>query len=803
VRGIVLAGQGQLAATAVCAASWRDATGEPAVVLVDHPDLVAPHRRVHGPEVRVLSWADLDVEPEARGDLVLAACAAVAEPGEVCVVLPHSALVLAPPAALVEAAARSEPAAARRAAQPPEEEDRRRPTADDVRALGPVHGGLLAVRADDPRAEAIRELLDGAADDAAIVVVDDPGCGVAWWNLHERPLERRGEVLTAGGAPVSVLDLDGWDPRHAHMLHPDMTRLLGSEDPVLRGVVAEYAERRTAAAVAGAVPEPVPWPGDPVLAALVADQPADERAALLRGARGARERFAAWLAGTDPEDTVWGLNRYLVALRRVRYDLQAAFPDLADRTDSAAYLAWAREHGRAQGIPEAFLGPVAALGETGTAAGDGPAAAGDDGPEGEGPTAPEAPGRLDGVNLVGLFDEPALGVAEIARQVEAGLRHGGVPVRRVTVDRRGRPLPAEDDGPFPFRVTIACVNADLLPVVRHRLRHRVPSDGHHVAVWWWELEEVPDAWAPAMELVHEVWAGTRFVAEAFERRFDRTVRHVPLGLATLADVAALPSVIADDDRPYVLVAFDHASRAERKNPIGAIRAFDRAELGDGVRLVVKSVNGEHWPREHEAVRLAALDATADVVLLDERIAAGAQAALVAGAAAHLALHRAEGLGLTIVESLLRGVPVVATDYGGSTDLLDERTGWPVPWSPAVVPEGLDPYPAGARWAEPDEAAAAAALREVLAGGPDVRARASAGRAAARARAARIASGDDLVAATSAVLAEVGADDARRWAEHEAAMAADRRALLERGRAEGRRQAEARRLSRRVRAKLRR
>jgi hypothetical protein len=35
------------------------------------------------------------------------------------------------------------------------------------------------------------------------------------------------------------------------------------------------------------------------------------------------------------------------------------------------------------------------------------------------------------------------------------------------------------------------------------------------------------------------------------------------------------------------------------------------------------------------------------------------------------------------------------------------------------------------------------------------------------------------------------------------MAADRRALLERGRAEGRRQAEARRLSRRVRAKLRR
>lgn len=739
--GVVLASQDDGPASVVAARTWTAVTGDPVVVLVDHPDLVAPVTALHGGgDVR--SWAQAGTDPGATGALLAAVLDGTA-PGTTVVVLPAGALVLAAPDALASAAGEYGVAVARRGHASAVPVDDLRPTGADVAAAGAWHPSLLALRAGDERATAFLAWWDEvpsasrdgvlAAREDRFAPVDDPGTGVGWWNLHERPLTWDGGRLLAAGVPACVVDLGGWRPDHGHLLHPDMTRLLASGDPALRRLVATYAGHRAAA---GEPQRPLStWPEDPPLVELLAQAPGRLRTPALRDDPGAREAFLAWVAETDREDTVWGISRYLLALRRHRHDLQLAFPDLDDRADAARYLDWARRDGPAAGVDARFVAHVAEL---------------------EDPV-PDAllgaRGAAAGVNVIGLFGEPALGIAEIARQVRRGLEGAGVPVTPVTVDRRGRPSPGDGDGPLPHRVTIACVNADLLPVVARRLARRLPDDGALVGVWWWELQQVPGSWDPAIALVDEIWAGTRFVAEAFAARTDVPVRTVPLGLTALEPPSAAPDVVAADDRPYVLVSFDYASRIERKNPDGAIEAFRRADLGPGVRLVVKSVNGDLWPREAELVRLAAQDAGEDrVLLLDEPLSAGAQAALVAGAAAHLALHRSEGLGLTIVEALMRGVPVIATDHGGSTDLLTPATGWPVPFAPGRVPPGCDPYPAGAAWAEPDLDAAAGALREVLAGGPAVDERVAAGRRAADERAARIAAGTDLAAAARDALA---------------------------------------------------
>lgn len=736
--GVVFASPDEPAASVVAAESWTRSTGGRVAVLARHPDLVRPLQGMH-PDAHVRSWAQASTPPGADGALL---AATVSELGadDVVVLLPRRALVLGPPTSLVDAAREHGVALIARGEGAPVGDDDLRPTAADVGRRGALHDELVGLRARDDRATAFLQWWDTVAgeDRAGLlsspargaVVVADAGTGVGWWNLHERPLARDGERLTAGGAPVSIVDLDGWSPQHPHMLHPDMTRLLGSADPALRWLVERYATHWS-------VPD-VPaeglsvWPEDPQLAELLDQAPAGLRTPALRDDPGARDAFLEWAADTDPEDTVWGINRYLLSLRRRRHDLRIAFPDLQDRDDALRFVEWARRDGPAAGVPERYLGRVPVLEQV--PAPDGRSAA-----------------RRDGVNLIGIFGEPALGIAEIARQVRRGLEGAGTPVASVSVDRRGRPDPTEGDAPLPYDVTVACVNADLLPVVARRLARRLPPAGALVGVWWWELEEVPASWDAAIELVDEIWAGTGFVARAFEAHTDVPVRRVPLGLATPPEVTALRSLVGRDPRPYVLVTFDHASRIQRKNPVGAIEAFRRADLGPDVRLVVKSVNGDLWPREAERVRLAAVDAGSDrVQVLDARLPAGEQAALVAGAAAHLALHRSEGLGLTIVEAMMQGVPVVATDYGGSTDLLHDGTGWPVPWTPGVVPPGCSPYPAGAAWAEPDLDAAASALGVVLSGGPDVEARVAAGRSAADARARRIAEGIDIVAAVRQV-----------------------------------------------------
>lgn len=41
----------------------------------------------------------------------------------------------------------------------------------------------------------------------------DPGWNVAYWNLHERPLERRTDTWFAGGSPLTFFHFSGFDPR--------------------------------------------------------------------------------------------------------------------------------------------------------------------------------------------------------------------------------------------------------------------------------------------------------------------------------------------------------------------------------------------------------------------------------------------------------------------------------------------------------------------------------------------------------------------------------------------------------------
>jgi len=87
--------------------------------------------------------------------------------------------------------------------------------------------------------------------------------------------------------------------------------------------------------------------------------------------------------------------------------------------------------------------------------------------------------------------------------------------------------------------------------------------------------------------------------------------------------------------------------------------------------------------------------------------------LLSACDACLSLHRSEGLGLLPIECMYLGKPVVATDYGGVTDYLDETTGFPVPYELRRLGTSYGPYPEGAAWAEPSIRHAVEQMRRVI------------------------------------------------------------------------------------------
>ncbi|MCE3376040.1 glycosyltransferase family 4 protein, partial [Staphylococcus aureus] len=51
--------------------------------------------------------------------------------------------------------------------------------------------------------------------------------------------------------------------------------------------------------------------------------------------------------------------------------------------------------------------------------------------------------------------------------------------------------------------------------------------------------------------------------------------------------------------------------------------------------------------------------------------------LMAAADIYASPHSSEGFGLTVAEAMAVGKPVVATDYAGTRDFVDEGCGYPV------------------------------------------------------------------------------------------------------------------------------
>ncbi len=170
-----------------------------------------------------------------------------------------------------------------------------------------------------------------------------------------------------------------------------------------------------------------------------------------------------------------------------------------------------------------------------------------------------------------------------------------------------------------------------------------------------------------------------------------------------------------DDAFIFLYTFNFLSYMERKNPLAAIAAFRRAFGDHGesspAQLVLKTSQSDFAPAARRAIDDAIGDAA--VVVVDEYLDRPETDALTDAADCYVSLHRSEGFGLTVAEAMALGTPVIATPYSGVADFFNLNNGFPVRYQLVTLTEDAGPYPAGARWAEPDITHAAERMREVV------------------------------------------------------------------------------------------
>lgn len=315
------------------------------------------------------------------------------------------------------------------------------------------------------------------------------------------------------------------------------------------------------------------------------------------------------------------------------------------------------------------------------------------------------------VVITGFFNE-TLGIGRAARLTADALEAAGVEVirqdARILLDQgkfRSETLPGGPGG-----VWLLHCNPDEAAIVMARFPPAQWKNRYRIGYWAYELSTAPAHWIEFSENYHELWAPSRFTADALAGA-DCPVTVQPHPPPAISERPAR----SPDGKVRFLTFADLRSSAARKNPMGAIDAFRQAfpeEQSDAI-LRVKLVHSETHPRE--AAKIAAKgEGRADIEIVTEDYSDQQVLDLIAAHDVFISLHRSEGFGLAILEAMSLGRAVIATGWSGSleftADMPEALVGYQL--VPVEDPSGI--YPTGSHWAEPDLSEAAQLIRRLAA-----------------------------------------------------------------------------------------
>ena len=330
--------------------------------------------------------------------------------------------------------------------------------------------------------------------------------------------------------------------------------------------------------------------------------------------------------------------------------------------------------------------------------------------------------RTFGVNLIG-YAQGQLGIGEDLRCTADALDAAGIQTAILNFPP-GKNIPNNDhslsnriaqDGPYAFN--LFCLTAE--EIARFLMEKGPDSFQQRFNIGYcpWELARWPGPWLPLLGLVDELWASSQHTLTAMQQGLEApnqaspqpspSTALMPLAvtipmLSSKARLLTRATYELPSEAVLFTFSFDLNSSISRKNPLMALRAFQRAfppehPLANQVALLIKT----HQPKcsNRNWARLKAeADADPRLHILETTLPRTELLELYAACDGFISLHRAEGFGRGLAEALMLGLDVIATDHGGNTDFCTGPLSHPVRCQMVRVNNGEYPYHRCQQWA---------------------------------------------------------------------------------------------------------
>lgn len=306
--------------------------------------------------------------------------------------------------------------------------------------------------------------------------------------------------------------------------------------------------------------------------------------------------------------------------------------------------------------------------------------------------------RDDGFNLIG-FPFGAIGLGEDVRMARKCMESAVIPSCLIDVPIKGPKKIESGSAKFVSSVARFKRNifylppTDLLRMAIEGAGSLIDRGSYNIGAMPWELPIWPDRFTGPLSQLDEIWAQSEYVATCYRKFFDGPVIKMPIAV----DV---PNNIVENRKLFnlplnstvYLVMFDGGSWLARKNPLAAVKAFQEAFPRTGiiqdVNLVVKGMNiNPADPMWLEILKIASQDDR--LVIIDKVLNRYDTCVLIASVDVYVSLHRSEGFGRIIAESMLLGTATVVSNYSGNLDYCNSENSYLVEGD--IVPLGDADY----------------------------------------------------------------------------------------------------------------
>lgn len=310
-----------------------------------------------------------------------------------------------------------------------------------------------------------------------------------------------------------------------------------------------------------------------------------------------------------------------------------------------------------------------------------------------------------GVNILGYF-RYQFGVAQLAKIIAACIEHTGIPYVVNCLEAPNHHLSNDniknisDHNIYPINIIVA--NALEMDGVISQKQHAYFMKKYNIGIWCWETEYFHPRVNPnVLKYFNEIWTISEFCKETISKTIKLPINVIKLPVILPENIPNNFHKI-DKNKFNILFTFDYQSVPQRKNPLAVIEAFKLA-FGNNtdVFLIIKSVYQE-CNTEYAKYVNDSINGYNNIVVFNESLSRIDMLTLINSCDVYISLHRSEGLGLGMKEAMAMGKIVIATNYSGNTDFMNENNSILIGYDKVKISPNIYPYYyPNVEWAEPN------------------------------------------------------------------------------------------------------